>query len=303
MKKNKLINGVVPAIITPFDFKNNIYEQGIYNQIDYLSSNNIKSLFIGGSYGSFALMSISERKQLIKWALSKTQEYKIQSIVQVGTPTTKDSIELANFAESNGADIISSVVPYYYSGSILSEEDILIYFEKLCNSTNLPVHCYNNPKTTGFNILPKFFSKLINIGLSGIKDGGGDIERLTQMLDIVKNSKKSIDYVAGSTSLLLVSVISGANGCVSGVALVIPDLLNKFFKACYNKEIDEALLLQDKILKVRNILNLYGARAIACYDILHHKGIDVGTCRSPWRRFNKKTITSLISNLEDIGCL
>ena len=58
----KVFKGVIPAILTPFDANNNIYEEGIYNQIDYLQSNDIKSLFVSGSYGSFALMNTHERK-------------------------------------------------------------------------------------------------------------------------------------------------------------------------------------------------------------------------------------------------
>jgi len=297
---NNKLKGVIPAILTSFDENDNIYEKGIFNQIDYLKNNNIESIFIGGSYGSFALMNISEREKLIKCSLLKANEYGMKTIVQVGFPSTKDTIELAKFAENEGASIISSVVPYYYSGSILSEGDILRHFENLCGSIKIPVHCYNNPKNTGFDISPEFFKKLLNTGLLGIKDGGGSIERLAQILRLVKESKLSIDYIAGSTSLLLVSVVSGANGCVSGVSLVDPNLLINFFEACYEKRIDDALILQDKVLDIRNILQRYGPRAISCYDVLNHKGIDVGTCRLPWRRLSSNYSKNLISDLNKI---
>jgi len=294
---NDKLKGVIPAILTSFDENDNIYEKGIINQIDYLKNNNIESLFIGGSYGSFALMNTSERKKLIRCSLLKANEYGMKSIVQVGFPSTRDTIELAKFAENEGASIISSVVPYYYSGSILSEDDILRHFEILCASIKIPVHCYNNPKNTGFDISPEFFKKLINTGLLGIKDGGGSIERLAKILRLVKESDLSIDYVAGSTSLLFVSVVSGANGCVS---LVEPKLLIKYFNACYEKRIDDALILQDKVLDIRNILQRYGPRAISCYDILNYKGIDVGTCRLPWRRLSTNNSKNLISDLNNI---
>lgn len=296
----KKLKGVIPAIITSFDENDKIYEKGIFNQIEYLKNNNIESLFIGGSYGSFALMNISERKDLIRCSLAKANEYGMKTVVQVGFPSTRDTIELAKFAENEGASIISSVVPYYYSGSILSEEDILKHFESLCASVKIPVHCYNNPKNTGFDISPEFFKKLIDVGLLGIKDGGGSIERLAKMLKLVKESEFNIDYIAGSTSLMLVSVVSGANGCVSGVSLVDPNLLINFFNACYENRISDALFLQDKVLKIRNILQSYGPRAISCYEVLNHKGIDVGTCRLPWRKLSFNHSKNLISDLEKI---
>ena len=261
--------GIIPAILTPFDSNDKVYEKGIYNQLDYLKDNGIDTLYIGGSYGSFALMNILERKQLIKCTLSITKKYKMKSIVQVGSASTKETIELAKFSENQGATIISSVVPYYYSGSILSEDDILIHFENLCKSIKTPVHCYNHPKNTGFDISPIFFKKLINVGISGIKDGSGTIDRQAKMLKLIKGYKFNIDYIAGKTSLLFASVVSGANGCVSGVSLVDPKLLINFFNACYENRIDDALNLQDRVLKVRSILESYGPRAISCYDILH----------------------------------
>lgn len=297
----KLIKGVVPAILTPFDSNDNIYQKGIYDQIDYLADNNIESLFIGGSYGSFALMSVAERKQLFKWSLDKSNEYGMNSVIQIGATTTKETIELAKFAEDSGADIVASVVPYYYSGSILTEEDILKHFEALCNSVNIPVHCYNNPRTTGFNISPDFFSNLISVGLSGIKDGSGEVERLTKMLDVAK--KENVDYIAGSTSLMFLSVIGGADGCVSGVALVAPGLLIDFYRACSEKRVDDAMVLQDKVLKVRNILQYSGPRAITCYDIFHEKGIDVGTCRLPWRRLTGKASNEIIKKMKETDIL
>ena len=74
----------------------------------------------------------------------------------------------------------------------------------------------------------------------------------------------------------------------------------KYFNACYEKRIDDALILQDKVLDIRNILERYGPRAISCYDILNYKGIDVGTCRLPWRRLSTNYSKKLISDLNNI---
>ena len=297
----KIIKGVVPAILTPFNSNDNVYQKGIASQIDYLASNGIRSLFIGGSYGSFALMSASERRKLIGWSLGDSAKHGMNSIVQIGATTTQEAIELAKFAEDHGADIVAAVVPYYYSGSILTEKDVSMHFKAICDSVDIPVHCYNNPRTTGFVVSPDFFNRLIDLGLSGIKDGSGNVERLTNILEVAK--KANANYIAGSTSLMFVSVVSGADGCVSGVALVAPNLLIDFYNACTEKRVDEALLLQRKILKIRNILQFSAPRAITCYDILHAKGVDVGTCRLPWRRLDKRASDGVIRKMKDAGVL
>ena len=42
-------------------------------------------------------------------------------------------------------------------------------------------------------------------------------------------------------------------------------------------------------------------RAVACYDILNEKGIDVGTCRSPWLRMDKKPFKILSKVIEELA--
>jgi len=167
------------------------------------------------------------------------------------------------------------------------EDDFLRHFARLCDAVNIPVHVYNNPRATGVNISPKFLEKLIDVGLTGIKDGGGDVERLKEMLDVVRGADEPFNYIAGSTSLMFTSILSGADGCVSGVALVAPKLLIDYFNACKEKRVDDALVLQDKVMRIRSLLQARGPRAIACYEILHEMGVDVGSCKAPWQRMNE----------------
>ena len=56
-------SGVISPVITPFDLNGKIYEQGFDNLFKFLSQNEIDGVFCVGSYGSFPLMGLEERKQ------------------------------------------------------------------------------------------------------------------------------------------------------------------------------------------------------------------------------------------------
>jgi len=169
MKKFK---GVITPIITPFKDNGEFYEQVMLNLLDFLHSNGVDGVYALGSYGSFPLMSIAERKQVAEFVVRETKKRGMPSIIQIGAPATADSVELALHAVEIQPDAIASVVPFYYSNYAYGEEVYLEHFKTIVDAVNgrVPVQMYNNPKTTGYTVTPKFFNRLLEIGITGLKD-------------------------------------------------------------------------------------------------------------------------------------
>jgi len=296
--------GIIPALITPFNKDGTIFKEGIKNEINYLYEYGYRNIFACGSYGSFPLMSMTDRMTVAEVVINICQEKNIKTIIQIGSTSTEEAIILAKHAENIGADAISSVVPFYYSSTFYNEDVFLKYFEEIINNVSIDVHCYNNPNTTGFNITPEFLNKLINIGLCGIKDGGSDMGKMLEMLNIINKNKCDFDYYPSSTSSLIIGNILGIKSCVSGVALSIPNLILKIYENMNNNNIDIAVKLFIKVMKVRTILGKYNnGRAVAAYDVLNEKGIKVGTCKSPWKRLSQKEKILMIGELKDLGVI
>lgn len=291
--------GIIPALITPFDEKGNVYEAGVNNEIEYLYQKGFRTVFICGSYGSFPLMSQLDRILLTKYSLSICKKLGIKTIVHVGHTSIDIAMHLARTAEVFGADAISSVIPFYYSSTIYRKNTYIRHFESLVNSVDIPVHCYNNPKTTGFNIDLETFSEILNVGVGGIKDGGADPVRMRQMMKIIKD--KDFDYYPSSTSMLINGFLYGAQSCISGVSLSAPDLILAIYNSLKGGDILSAVELHKEALDVREVLGKYSGRAIAAYDVLHSKGVDVGTCRAPWVRLDDQQREDVLFRLKEIG--
>lgn len=290
--------GIIPAIITPFNEDGSIFEEGLRNEIDYLYKCNFKNIFICGSYGSFPLMNTDERKLVAATAIELCQLGGMKTIVHIGSTSTRTAVDLAKHAEDMGADAVSAVVPFYYSTTIYNEDTYLRYFEEIVNSVSIDVHCYNNPNTTGFNVSLEFLKKLIDIGLRGMKDGSSDMGRVIDILDIIDKDKFS--YYPSSTTSLITGFILGVDACISGVALSAPELVLEIYKNV-NKNPTYALNLFFKVMRVRSILGSRSGRAIAAYNILNEKGVDVGTCRAPWKGLNKIDSEWVINEISKLG--
>ena len=291
--------GIITAILTPFMKDDSVCSLGTINQIRYLKQYGIDNIFVCGSYGAFPTMEPKERKLVAQTAVDACKTHGMKCIVHVGSTSTGIAIDLAKHAQDIGADAVSSVVPFYYSGTFYGADEYLNYFHDLINSVNIDVHGYNNPRTTGYNISPSFLGKMIDIGLKGIKDGGSDMGRMLEMLDVVKD--KEFDYYPSSTSSLITGFLMGVESCISGVSLSVPELIMSIYNDMKNENVERATKTWKKVMKIRSILGMFGARAVAAYNVLDWKGIYVGTCRLPWIGLNKKQANTMISKLLEAG--
>lgn len=292
--------GIITATITPFSkLDGSIFELGITNQIKYLKQHGIENVFVNGSYGAFPLMDTDERNRVAQIAVETCKMFEMKCIVHVGSPCTKTSLRLARYAQAIGADAISSVVPFYYSGTFYTEDEYINYFHDLINAVNIDVHAYNNPGTTGFNIGPEFLDKLVDIGLKGIKDGGSDMGRMLEMIDVV--SGRTFDYYPSSTSSLITGFLLGAESCISGVSLSCPDLIMGIYNNMMGGYIHKATEIWKKVMEIRSVLGMYGGRAVAAYEVLNWRGVSVGEPRLPWIKLNERQRNTLITLLIGAG--
>jgi len=290
--------GIITAILTPFK-KDELFGLDVISQLRYLKANGISNIFACGSYGAFPVMTTPERKQAAEIIVKSAKQFGMKTIVQIGSPSTKTAIELAKHAESIGADAIASVIPFYYSLTFYNDDTVMKYYDKLINSVSIDVHCYNNSKTTGFSVGPDLLKSLMEIGLKGIKDDSKDMGSILKMLDVV--GKKEFDYYPSSTSNLITGLLLGAKSCISGVSLTIPITIFGIYNLMKNGNVEAATKLWKWVMKVRAVLGLCGARAIAAYSVLKYKGIINSTCRSPWIPLTEEQEKTIISKLDNLG--
>ncbi|MFG1691088.1 dihydrodipicolinate synthase family protein [Gemmatimonadota bacterium] len=277
--------GVITPLITPFRDDGAFYVQGMGNLISFLAERGVHGVFAVGSYGQFPLMNVEERMEVAEVVISEAKGHGMQVIVQVGSPGQKEALDLARHAAGAGADAVASVVPFYYSHIGYDENVILGHYQALVDSVDVPVHFYVNPTTTGYKLTVDTLSKLIDLGVMGIKDSGKDVVSFGENMNLVNRKRPEFDLMPGSASVLLAGMLLGADACVAGTSAAFPELVVECYDAVRAGDYQRAGLLQLKILEARRIQGGAGLRAAACYDMLAMRGVDVGTSRRPWPRW------------------
>lgn len=299
-EENITRRGVIPPIITCFDEDGDFYEEGQRRLVSFLDQH-VHGYWVCGSYGSFPLMNIDERKRVLEVILDEADDDKY-IIANVGSPTPRVSVELGKHAKQAGADAIGSVPPYYHRHR---EKDIKYYFEILKKEVDYPLYFYDNPKTTGYTLTPEFLNELIAEDLlDGIKDSSFDMllfyDFMRKSKELREKKDKDFDFIIGTEAYMVPALINGASGSIAGIANCIPEDCVRCFDAIVDGDVDKAVEIQERILRERDISHL-APSGPAVQKILEIRGLDVGYPRAPFQEPDEEAVNEMKKQLKEIG--
>lgn len=245
MKKENILRGVIPPMVTLFKDDYSIDWEGNALLVNYLIKKGIHGILILGSIGEFVHLSIEERKKFAEFIVREV-EGRVPVLVGVGHTSTDIVVNLSKHAEDIGADYLLIVTPYYLE---LSDEAILKHYSRIANSVNLPILLYNFPRLTGVNISIDLIDLIVskNENIVGIKDTTSDHSHTQGIIRKIKNKKKNFSVFTGNDNYFLNNLIDGGDGLIDGTVNFIPELSLKIFELFVKKDFLNAILLQRKL--------------------------------------------------------
>lgn len=290
------LKGAIPPMITSFDNHGEIDEKALRTVVSFLSEH-VHGLFVCGSYGSGPLMSAEQRKEVVRITIDEAKG-RVPVIVHVGATSTDTSVELAKHAESGGAICVASVPPYYYQPP---EKDIINHYERLVKAVNIPVYVYNNPKTVGYGISLELMSKIVDVGVDGVKDSSFDIMVFADFRR--KLGDRNFDVVLGTEALFLSASVVGARAFIPGLGNAFPEICVELYDTCMGKDYEKAWEVQKKVNRMREIMKMAGSTIVSVYEMLRMRGINAGMPKSPFRLVDETTRESIRTELQKLEML
>ena len=273
MKKQEL-KGIFSALLTSFDEKGNINENGVRQIIRHnIDKMKVDGLYVGGSTGENFLISTEEKKRIFKIAKEEAKDH-IKLIAQVGSLNINESIELAKYVTDLGYDAISAVTPFYYKFSF---EEIKDYYNTIINSVDNYLIIYSIPFLTGVNISVEQFGELFeNERIIGVKFTAADF----YLLERLRKSYPEHLIFAGFDEMMLPATVLNVDGAIGSTFNVNGIRARQIFELAKQGKIDEAF-------KIQNITNdlITDILGNGLYPTLKYllqlQGIDAGYCKKP----------------------
>lgn len=294
MIKTNPFQGVICPILTPFDAKGAIDYKALEQLIEFLVSEGVPCLMVGGTTGEGLLLSVEERKQLAE-AVVQCANKRTKIIAHVSCLSTKESIELTKHAQSLKVDGISAITPFFFS---YSEEEVYRFYEAIAKTApEVPVSLYCFPGNAKFEIKGSLIIRILQnlSNVKAIKSSNPDLIRLQEYVS-VKNDDFSV--LCGVDALALPALTLGACGQVSGNSNVFPQPFIKLYEFYQRGDVESATACQVTINRIRSVLKDSIAYFKAASEIC---GIPVGNPRLPIQPLNdseKIGLKAEISKLE-----
>lgn len=214
---------VITAMITPFKENGDVDYEGAVALAKYLISHGSEGLLVGGTTGEGATMSAEEKLRLYQAIVdavgSRSAGKKVPIMGNVGTISTKESIDFLRKAEKTGIDSVLAIVPFYVKPT---QEGMYQHFKAIADSTKLPVIVYNVPGRVGVSIQPETIKRLTDVcpNIVGVKDATGNWDQVTKERALLP---EDFMLYSGDDSFTLPILAAGGVGVISVASHVIGD--------------------------------------------------------------------------------
>ena len=219
-----MLKGSIVALITPFD-NGSLSEKDYVKLINYHLENGTNGIVPGGTTGESPTLSHNEHKKIIEIAIKECKG-KIPVIAGTGSNSTKEAVELSQFAEKAGSDALLVVTPYYNKPT---QEGLYQHYKKINDSVGIPIIIYNIPSRSVIDMEVDTMTKLFELkNIIGVKDATGELDRVDKQL---KAMGSEFIQLTGNDDNALEFNRRGGVGAIGVTANVAAKLSSDFQKA------------------------------------------------------------------------
>lgn len=237
-----MITGSIPAIVTPMHADGSLDLPGFRRLLDWHVTEGSDAIVVVGTTGESPTVDVEEHCTIIETAVSHVAG-RVPVIAGTGANSTREAIELGQFAKRAGADAHLSVVPYYNKPS---QEGLYQHFKAIAEAVDLPLILYNVPGRTVADMSNDTTLRLAQVpGIIGVKDATGSVERGS---DLIKRAPRDFAIYSGDDASALALILLGAHGTISVTANVAPRLMHEMCKAALAGELHRARELNFRLL-------------------------------------------------------
>jgi 4-hydroxy-tetrahydrodipicolinate synthase len=269
------LEGVLPAVVTPFDKNEEFNEPAFRELVDWLIGQGITGIVPCGTTGEFSLMTQTERARVIEVCVDQVNG-RVPVIAGTGDTATKLVIDATKHALDVGADAAIIVNPYYMKPK--GGKGIYDHYVSIAGAVDIPMVLYNIPVATNQYIPWQVVEDLVDecSTIRAMKDSSGDLKYLMTVLEKVGDK---IDVVVGWDEVVLAALAVGCKGMILASANVVAPYWLDLYKKFKAGKLDEARKVQWRLQKFTRHIVATGAQGPkVCLNFMGH---DVGPTRRP----------------------
>jgi 4-hydroxy-tetrahydrodipicolinate synthase len=242
------IQGSIVALVTPMLEDGAVDYPALRRLIDWHIAEGTDCIGVVGTTGESPTVNVEEHCEIIRVAVEQSAG-RVPIMAGCGANSTREAIELAQFAKKVGADCQLQVVPYYNKPT---QEGQYQHFKTIAEAVDLPLILYNVPGRTVADMAHDTVLRLAQIpGIAGIKEATGNIERAQWL---IKDAPKGFAIYSGDDPTAVALMLCGGHGNVSVTANVAPRLMHELCVEAMAGNVQRAMQIQMQLLQLHKHL-------------------------------------------------
>jgi 4-hydroxy-tetrahydrodipicolinate synthase len=244
-----LFSGVMPETILPFRADFSVDEAAYRGLLRGVAGQpGVRGIVANGQAGEVSSLSRDERKRSLAIAVDEVGG-RVPVIAGVYSDGTAEAAELARDAKAEGAAGVLVFPPTLFMWGALNKTDMPVrHVSEIAEKADLPIIVFEYPPSTGIGYKPATLAKLVEIPqVVGVKEWSNDIVTYHGTLRTLRAAGRPVALFSAFTMALTATFLLGADGAISGMGSVVPDLEAGLFAACRAGDLDAAHRLGDRL--------------------------------------------------------
>ncbi|CAK0779424.1 4-hydroxy-tetrahydrodipicolinate synthase [Gammaproteobacteria bacterium] len=249
-----------------------------------------------GTTGESPTLTMEEHGEVIRVVVAQCRG-RVPVIAGTGSNSTREAIELTQFAWEVRADACLLVTPYYNKPT---QEGLYQHFKACAEAVPVPQILYNVPGRTAVDLLPETVERLSHISnIVGIKEATGKLERVTEILE---RCGDRLEIYSGDDATAREAILLGAKGDISVTANVAPRLMHEMCTLALAGDREHAVAIDTRLTLLHK--NLFvEANPIPVKWALHQQGRIPPGIRLPLTPLSERHHETVRSALHAAGVL
>jgi len=284
------------ALITPFTPDGQVDMDGYKGLVDFQAANHTSALLVMGSTGEPTTLTLEERKGIIK-ELGSYCQGKLPVFFGVNLGSTAATIDLARYAQDNGADGIVLVAPPYIAPP---QEAVFNHLKAVCDSVDIAVGLYNNPARVVVNLNPATIIRLAQEcpNLVADKEAVPDVGQLASVMDGTGGRIKLLTCDSPAYAMILPTLAMGGHGTANVTGNVAPREVAEMSRPW--KSYDHVLRSRELYFEMLPLMEaVYSApNPIATKAMVRLMGLPAGYCRLPLPDVSPQSLRAMEAVIE-----
>ena len=290
------IEGVYPALITPFTKDDEVDKEGLRRLVEYAIEGGVAGMVPCGTTGESATLSHEEHKEVIDTVVDCST---VPVIAGTGSNNTKEAVEFTKYAEDAGAEACLLITPYYNKPNVKGLKE---HFKRIGDSVEIPLVLYNIPSRTGQNVsaatMVELAAEITNI--KGVKEASGDLKQVGAIIKSVTEQGLDFTVVAGDDFLTLPIMSLGGKGVISVAANIAPREMSEMVATMLKGEVEKAKEINIRLFSLFEAMFLE-TNPIPVKRAAEMMGLPAGHVRLPLGALSEANEAKLRKVLEGFG--